>query len=469
MASFNKTSQNSNKNSSRFAILRENGFVDDDSDESPMTETSATQENTFEVTFEIGQPLSRSYSDENEFVDLERGITNSIAEFAKTPTAFFDDFDHHTPLIFDNIEEEDDEDYTDLPDLISIGDEQEHQGGGGLEEDVEEVKVEPLHVRLNIPGFRADDRSGTLGTISWVLAELKKSGIHPFPGRTNINLPTIDQLIAEGYDHKVTKTFKPDLALMSSKAIDTICKWIYVENPKAMEHLRVKINVQSADNAVKDKLNCNAVKDKPPRNVCEFIFQKKTDKPHATVHGGSTQADVDEVVALVVAKHLAENPNAFGGGGPGKVGGGGGAPKASFKEAALRDPVRESNTPKVSALKEPAPLTESAPKAAKAAKATKAGGSARPTPPRCDSWASAETILADLAAAVPHEEGLVASVTYTLTEGTPEEFATWCMSATGKKSIEITAKKDGSRRVRVFAGDKPGHVKAPVGGGASKR
>jgi hypothetical protein len=445
MASFNKTSQNSNKNSSRFAILRQNGLVDDDSDESPMTETPTTQENTFEVTFEIGQSLSRSYSDENEFVDLERGITNSIAEFAKTPTAFFDDFDHHTPLIFDNIEEEDDEDYTDLPDLISVEDEQEHLGGGGLEADAKAVEEEPLHVYLNIPGFRPDDRSGTLGTISLTLLRLKKSGIHPFSGRTYINLPTIDQLVAEGYDHKVSETFRPDLALMNSKAMGTMCKWIYDENPKAMENLSVKINVQTLDMAV------------------EFIFQKKTDKPQATVHGGSTQADVDEVVAQVVAKHLAENPNAFGGGG-------GGAPKASFKEATSkasnmpRDIVRESNTPKVP--KDTA-LTESTPKATKA---TKVGGSSRPTPPRCDSWASAETILADLAAAVPHEEGLVASVTYTLTEGTPEEFASWCMSATGKKSIEITAKKDGSRRVRVFAGDKPGHVKkAPVGGGASKR
>ena len=454
MASFNKTSQNSNKNSSRFAILRENGFVDDDSDESPMTETPATQENTFEVTFEIGQSLSRSYSDENEFVDLERGITNSIAEFAKTPTAFFDDFDHHTSLIFDNIEEEDDEDYTDLPDLISVEDEQEHQGGGGLEEnvenDVQAVEEEPLHVYLNIPGFRPDDRSGTLGTISWVLAKLAKSGIHPFPGRTYIKLPTIDQLVSEGYDHKVSETFRPDLALMSSKAIGTMCKWIYDENVTAMEHLTVKVNVQTLDMAV------------------EFIFQKKTDKPQATVHGGSTQAGVDEVVAQVVAKHLAENPNAFGGGGSAKVGGGSNASNMP------RDIVRESNTPhalgckleKLDLPKVPkaaAPLTESAPKA------TKTGGSARPAPPRCDSWASAETILADLAAAVPHVEGMVASATYTLTEGTPEEFATWCMFATGKKSIEITAKKDGSRRVRVFAGDKPGHVKAPVGGGASKR
>jgi hypothetical protein len=443
MASFNKTSQNSNKNSSRFAILRENGFVDDDSEESPMTETPATQENTFEVTFEIGQSLSRSYSDENEFVDLERGITNSIAEFAKTPTAFFDDFDHHTPLIFDNVEEDDEED--DLPDLISIGDEQEHQGGGGLEEDVENdvqaVEEEPLHVYLNIPGFRPDDRSGTLGTISLTLLRLKKSGIHPFPGRTNIKLPTIDQLVSEGYDHKVSETFRSDLALMNSKAIGTMCKWIYDENPKAMENLTVKVNVQTLDMAV------------------EFIFQKKTDKPQATVHGGSTQAGVDEVVAQVVAKHLAENPNAFGGGG-------GEAPKASSKASVPRDIIRESNTPKVP--KDSAPLTESAPKAAKATKATKVGGSSRPTPPRCDSWASAETILADLAAAVPHEEGLVASVTYTLTEGTPEEFASWCMSATGKKSIEITAKKDGKRRVRIFAGDKPGHVKAPIGGGASK-
>jgi hypothetical protein len=444
MASFNKTSQNSNKNSSRFAILRQNGLVDDDSDESPMTETPTTQENTFEVTFEIGQSLSRSYSDENEFVDLERGITNSIAEFAKTPTAFFDDFDHHTPLIFDNIEEDDDEDDDDLPDLISIEDK---QGGGEAEDkevvEEEDVEDEPLHVYLKIPGFSEDDRSGTLGTISLTLLRLKKSGIHPFPGRTYIKLPTIDQLVAEGYDHKVTDTFRTDLALTNSKAMGTMCKWIYDENPKAMENLSVKINVQTLDMAV------------------EFIFQKKTDKPQATVHGGSTQADVDEVVAQVVAKHLAENPNAFGGGG-------GEAPKASFKEATSkasvpRDIIRESNTPKVAAT-----LTESTPKTA--VKATKVGGSARPAPPRCVSWASAETILADLAAAVPHEEGLVASVTYTLTEGTPEGFATWCMSATGKKSIEITAKKDGSRRVRVFAGDKPGHVKkAPVGGGASKR
>lgn len=442
MASFKKSSENSNSNSSRFAILRENGFVDDDSDESPMTETPATQENTFEVTFEIGQSLSRSYSDENEFDDLERGITNSIAEFAKTPTAFFDDFDHHTPLIFDNIEEEDDEDYTDLPDLISVEDEQEHQGGGGLEEeaDAKAVEEEPLHVYLNIPGFRPDDRSGTLGTISLTLLRLKKSGIHPFPGRTYIKLPTIDQLVAEGYDHKVSETFRPDLALMNSKAIGTMCKWIYDENAAAMANLTVKVNVQTLDMAV------------------EFIFQKKKDKPQATVHGGSMQADVDEVVDQVVAKHLAENPNAFGGGGSAKVGGGSNASNMP------RDIVRESNTPKVP--KAAAPLTESATKTA--VKATKTGGSARPIPPRCASWPSAETILADLADAVPHKEGLVASATYTLTEGTPEEFATWCMFATGKKSIEITAKKDGSRRVRVFAGDKPGHVKkAPVGGGAS--
>jgi len=357
MASFNKTSQNSNSNSSRFAILRENGFVDDDSDESPMTETPATQENTFEVTFEIGQSLSRSYSDENEFDDLERGITNSIAEFAKTPTAFFDDFDHHTPLIFDNIEEEDDEDYTDLPDLISVEDEQEHQGGGGLEEeaDAKAVEEEPLHVYLNIPGFRPDDRSGTLGTISLTLLRLKKSGIHPFPGRTYIKLPTIDQLVAEGYDHKVSETFRPDLALMNSKAIGTMCKWIYDENAAAMANLTVKVNVQTLDMAV------------------EFIFQKKKDKPQATVHGGSMQADVDEVVDQVVAKHLAENPNAFGGGGSAKVGGGSNASNMP------RDIVRESNTPKVP--KAAAPLTESATKTA--VKATKTGGSARPIPPRC--------------------------------------------------------------------------------------
>ena len=452
MASFNKTSQNSNKNSSRFAILRENGFVDDDSDDNQVTPDIRITDRgdlDLDITIEIDNDNHSRSDDENDFIDLERGITNSIAEFAKNPTAFFDDSDHHTPLIFDNIEEDDDEDYSDLPDLISIGD--EHQGGGGLEEDVEndvqDVEEEPLHVYLNIPGFRPDDRSGTLGTISWVLAKLAKSGIHPFPGRTNINLPTIAQLVSEGYDHKVSETFRPDLALMNSKAIGTMCKWIYDENSKAMENLTVKVNVQTLDMAV------------------EFIFQKKTDKPQATVHGGSTQAGVDEVVAQVVAKHLAENPNAFGGGG-------GEAPKASskttFKEATSkasvpRDIIRESNTPKVTALKAAAPLTESAPKA------TKIGGSARPAPPRCASWASTETILADLAAAVPHVEGMVASATYTLTEGTPEEFATWCMFATGKKSIEITAKKDGSRRVRVFAGDKPGHVKAPVGGGASKR
>ena len=454
MASFNKTSQNSNKNSSRFAILRENGFVDEDSDDNQVTpDIRITDRGDLDITIEIDNDddHSRSFSDENDFIDLERGITNSIAEFAKTPTAFFDDFDHHTPLIFDNIEEEDDEDYTDLPDLISVEDEQEHQGGGGLEEnvenDVQAVEEEPLHVYLNIPGFRPDDRSGTLGTISWVLAKLAKSRIHPFPGRTYIKLPTIDQLVSEGYDHKVTETFRMDLALMSSKAIGTMCKWIYDENPKAMENLTVKVNVQTLDMAV------------------EFIFQKKTDKPQATVHGGSTQAGVDEVVAQVVAKHLAENPNAFGGGGSTKVGGGG-AVKAS-KSSVPRDIIRESNTPKA------APLAESASNAApKATKAVKVGGSARPAPPRCDSWPSAETILADLEVAVPHAEGLVASATYTLDEGTPEGFAAWCMSATGKKSIEITAKKDGKRRVRIFAGDKAGHVKkAPVGGGgaSSKR
>jgi len=477
MASFNKTSNNNNnKNRSRFAILE---TLDNDSEDSPMTATP--QDNTFEVTIEVEQAPTRSFS--NDFDDLERGLSRLIFDDEdcvfvnedETPSSsrpflgggggaeVNDKSADHSHLVFDdedcvfvNREETPSSSRPFLGGGAEVNDEDEN------EEEEENIAAAPLHVRLNIPGFRADDRSGTLGTISLVLAKLKKSGIHPFPGRTNINLPTIDELVAEGYDHKVTETFKPDLALMNSKAMGTMCKWIYDENPKAMENLRVKINVQSADNAVEDELNYNAVEDELPRNVCEFIFQKKTDKPHATVHGGSTQADVDEVVALVVAKHLAENPNAFGGGGPGKVGGGGGAPKASFKEAALRDPVRESNTPKVSALKEPAPLTESA------FKATKSGGSARPTPPRCESWATAETILADLEAATPHEEGLVASATYTLEEGTPEEFATWCMFATGKKSIEISAKKDGKRRVRVFAGDKPGHVKkAPIGGGSA--
>lgn len=415
MANFNKLSQNSNKNGSRFAILRTRGFVDD-SDENEVTpDMRITDRGDLDITIDITEDHSISFLDENEFDDFERSNTNYVAEFAKTPTAFFNDFDHHTPLIFDSIHDV-------LPDLISIRDEQENLCGGlEADEDADDnvEVVVPLHVYLNIPGFRADDRSGTLGTISWVLAKLEKSGIHPFPGRTNINLPTIAQLVSEGYDHKVSETFRPDLALMNSKAIGTMCKWIYDEHIKAMENLTVKVNVQTIDNAV------------------EFIFQKKTDKPQATVHGGSTQAGVDEVVALVVAKHLAENPNAFGGGG---------ATKASVP----RDIIRESNTPKIF-------------------KAAKIGGSARPAPPRCDSWPSAETILADLATAVPHIEGMVASATYTLTEGTPEGFATWCMSAIGKKSIEITAKKDGSRRVRIFAGDKLGHVKGPIGGGASKR
>jgi hypothetical protein len=411
-ASNSNNNNNGSNSNSRFAILS----LVDNSDSDDNVQGDNTQGENFEVTINVESGLSRSQSD--NFLDLERGLSRLI----------FDDED----CVF-----VDGEETPSSPRPEKLG------GGGEIEEEENEedegnVEVEPLHLHLRIPGFRDDDRSGTLGTISWVLANLKHSGIHPFPGRTYIKLPTIDQLVAEGYDHKVTETFRPDLALMNSKAIGTMCKWIYDENAAAMANLTVKVNVQTLDMAV------------------EFIFQKKTDKPHATVHGGSTQAGVDEVVAQVVAKHLAENPNAFGGGG------GGGAPKASFKEAALRDPVRESNTPKVSALKEPAPLKESAPKA------TKIGGSARPAPPRCESWATAETILADLALAVPHQEGMVASATYTLEEGTPEEFATWCMSATGKKSIEISAKKDGKRRVRVFAGDKPGHVKkAPVGGGSA--
>jgi len=428
-ASNSNNNNNGSNSNSRFAALR----LLDDSDSDNVQDDNTPGEN-LEVTIELA-PFSRSDSD--NFVDLERGLSRLI----------FDDED----CVFVDGEETPS---SPRPEKLGGGgeieeeNEDENEEENENEEEEENIAVAPLHLRLRIPGFRDDDRSGTLGTISWVLAKLQNSGIHPFPGRTYIKLPTIDQLIAEGYDHKVTETFRADLALMNSKAIGTMCKWIYDENAAAMANLTVKVNVQTLDMAV------------------EFIFQKKTDKPHATVHGGSTQAGVDAAVAQVVAKHLAENPNAFGGGVSGKVGGGGGAPKASFKEAALRDPVRdpvrESNTPKVSALKEPAPLTESA------FKATKSGGSARPTPPRCESWATAETILADLEAATPHEEGLVASATYTLEEGTPEEFATWCMFATGKKSIEISAKKDGKRRVRVFAGDKPGHVKkAPIGGGSA--
>jgi len=413
-ASNSNNNNNGSNSNSRFAILS----LVDNSDSDDNVQGDNTQGENFEVTINVESGLSRSQSD--NFLDLERGLSRLI----------FDDED----CVF-----VDGEETPSSPRPEKLG------GGGEIEEEENEedegnVEVEPLHLHLRIPGFRDDDRSGTLGTISWVLANLKHSGIHPFPGRTYIKLPTIDQLVAEGYDHKVTETFRPDLALMNSKAIGTMCKWIYDENAAAMANLTVKVNVQTLDMAV------------------EFIFQKKKDKPQATVHGGSMQADVDEVVDQVVAKHLAENPNAFGGGGSAKVGGGSNASNMP------RDIVRESNTPKVP--KAAAPLTESATKTA--VKATKTGGSARPIPPRCASWPSAETILADLADAVPHKEGLVASATYTLTEGTPEEFATWCMFATGKKSIEITAKKDGSRRVRVFAGDKPGHVKkAPVGGGAS--
>jgi len=281
MASFNKTSKNNNNknSSSRFAILE---TLDNDSEDSPMTATP--QDNTFEVTIEVEQAPAptRSFSDENEFVDLERGITNFVEEFAKTPE-FFDDFDHHTPLIFDNLDHVkplvfDDEDcvFVDGEDTPSSPRPEMLGGGGGHEEEQNEeeadVAVAPLHVRLNIPGFREDDRSGTLGTISLTLAKLKKSGIHPFPGRTYITLPSTNDLIEAGYNHKVSETFRSDLALMNSKSIGTMCKWIYDENSKAMENLTVKLNIQTADNAV------------------EFIFQKKTDKPQATVHGGSTQA-----------------------------------------------------------------------------------------------------------------------------------------------------------------------------------
>ena len=255
MASFNKTSQNSNKNSSRFAILRENGFVDDDSDESPMTATSATQENAFEVK----QLFSRTYSCEKDesiesigrdsqyfnFANLERGNLNNnfVAEFAKSP-AFFDSFNYESSPIY--------------------------KCGGGFKDEI--VEEEPLHIRLNIPG------PVTLGAL-------------------------------------------------------------------------VNLGVLVAD----------------------------------SVRGAATKA------------------------------------------------------PKV----------------------TKTGGSARPIPPRCASWPSAETILADLAMAVPHKKEMVASVTYTLEEGTPREFAIWCMSATGIDVTRlVTAKKDGKRRVRIFAGDKPGHVNA---------
>ena len=433
------SNNNNNGSNSRFAIL---SLVDNsDSDDNVQ---GNTQSENFEVTLELGTSLTRSFSD--DFTDLERGISsyNSIAEFARPP-AFFD----HSGLVFD------DEDCVFVDREDSPSSPRPCLGGGGAnvedEGEEENIAAAPLHLHLGISGFKDDDRSGTLGTISWVLAHLEHSGINPFPGRTYIKLPTTDQLLLEGYD-KFNESFDPSIALKSRKSIDTMCKWIYDQHAPAMANLSVKINVQSMDNAV------------------EFIFQKKTDKPHATVHGGSTQADVDEVVALVVAKHLAENAKAAA-----PKTGGGGAPKVSFKEAASKssapiDVVRASNTPKENKEDKVASnetALKTAPKTAPKT-ASKIGGSAKPTPPRCASWASAETILADLAAATPHEEGMVASATYTLEEGTPEEFATWCIHATGKKSTEISSKKDGKRRVRVFAGDKPGHVKkAPVGGGSA--
>lgn len=394
---------NNTNTNTRYDILR----VDDDSETETETDDRS---NNFEVTIEV-KHLTRSQSDD-DFVDLEQGISNCIAPFTNSPA--FNDKDPQTRLIFDDV------------DCVFV-DREQHLGGGGLEEAVVEeavVEDEPLHVYLKILGFKEDDKSGTLGTISWVLAKLVASGIHPFPGRTYINIPTTDDLLAEGYD-KFTESFKPDIALKSRKALDTIYQWIYTENSEALANMSVKINVQSIDNKV------------------EFIFQKKTDTPSSTRHGGSTQADVDEVVAQVVATHLAENAKASA-----KTGGG------SKTNHLPRDIVKESNTPKASA-----PKTSG-----------KVGGSARPTPPRCASWPTSEIILADLAVAVPHMEGMVAAVTYSLTEGTPEEFATWCKSVTGKKSVEITAKKDGTPRVRVFAGDKAGYVKnAPVGGGASSK
>jgi len=253
----NSSSSNNNRGSnSRFAIL---SLID--------AEDNIQGEN-LEVTVEVAPP-SRSFSD--DFADLERGISNynSVAEFAKSP-AFFD----HSGLVFD------DEDC-----VFVVGESSpssprpffdEALGGGGAKADAEEeeenVAAAPLHLHLGISGFKDDDRSGTLGTISWVLAHLEASGIHPFPGRTYIKLPTTDQLLLEGYD-KFNESFDPSIALKSRKAIDTMCKWIYEEHAPAMANLSVKINVQSMDNAV------------------EFIFQKKTDKPHATVHGGSTQTD----------------------------------------------------------------------------------------------------------------------------------------------------------------------------------
>ena len=287
----------------------------------------------------------------------------------------------------------------------------------------DEISVDAPLTRETIPPtFKDTDNSKTRGVIESVVrnfAFLYTIDSFETPTTLRVRLPEASEL--EGFSGR--EDFSIYLACRNPKTIKTIHDWVTINYPNTMRDNTMKLTV--LENRIDFSL-----RPKPPVVPASEIEGSFV---HALVNGAPEPAS--------------------------KIGGGASEP-ALKTGGGSSEPA--SNTGGGASKTTKAEKTSSAPKASKVV---------RPVPPRCASWPTVETIIQDLATAVPHAEGLVASATYTLEEGTPEEFASWCMSATGKKSIEITAKKDGKRRVRIFAGDKAGHVKKAYtgGGGASSK